>query len=122
VTLLLVLAGGALGATSRFLVDRWMTAWTGGALPWGTFVVNLAGSLLLGLVAGAGGAAPGWLGQFLGAGFCGALTTYSTFSHETVRLAEGGPAGRLWALLNVAATLTMGLGAASLGWLITRPG
>ncbi|MGW0435240.1 fluoride efflux transporter CrcB [Micromonospora sp. NPDC003197] len=121
-SLLLVLVGGALGATIRFLVDRWVTAWIGAALPWGTLVVNVSGSLLLGLLAGAGSALPGWLGYLLGTGLCGALTTYSTFSHETVRLADSGPGGRVRALLNVVATLTLGLGAAVLGWAITQPG
>lgn len=117
-----MLIGGSLGATLRFLVDRWVTVWIGSALPWGTLVVNASGSLLLGLLAGAGSALPGWLGHLLGTGLCGALTTYSTFSHETVRLADGSPGGRVRALLNVVATLTIGLGAAALGWSITRPG
>ncbi|GAB3148746.1 fluoride efflux transporter CrcB [Micromonospora sonneratiae] len=120
-TLLLVMAGGAVGAACRFLVDRAVTARTNGALPWGTLLVNVAGSLLLGLLAGAGSTLPGWLGQLVGTGFCGALTTYSTFSHETVRLADSGPGGRPRALLYVAVTLTLGLGAAALGWLITQP-
>jgi CrcB protein len=119
VSLLLVLVGGAIGAAGRFLVDRTLAAWTGGALPWGTFTVNVAGSLVLGLVAGSGSALPGWVGALVGTGFCGALTTYSTFSYETVRLASGGTAGRGWALLNAAGTIIVGLGAAALGWLFT---
>ena len=116
-TLALVLLGGALGAVCRFLVSR-LAERLSRPLPWATFLVNIAGALLLGLLAGAGGALPGWLGALVGTGFCGALTTYSTFGYETVRLARTGPAGRGWALLNVAATLVVGLGAASLGWLL----
>jgi CrcB protein len=116
VTLLLVLAGGALGAVCRFLVDRVASSRLGSALPWGTLIVNVAGSLVLGLLAGTGSALPGWLGALAGTGFCGALTTYSTFSYETVRLAGEGTSGRGRAVLNVAATLVTGLGAAALGW------
>jgi CrcB protein len=119
-TLLLVLAGGALGAVCRFLVDRAFTARVDRGLPWGTFTVNMAGSLLLGVLAGAGSTLPSWLGQLVGTGFCGALTTYSTFSYETVRLADRGPGGRRIALLNIAATVVMGLAAAGLGWLLGR--
>ncbi|MFI6758174.1 fluoride efflux transporter FluC [Micromonospora sp. NPDC050417] len=115
-TLLLVLAGGAVGAPCRFLVDRFASRLLGGTLPWGTLIVNVVGSLVLGLLAGLGGSVPGWVGTLLGTGFCGALTTYSTFSYETVRLAAGGPGGRLRAVCNVAATLVAGLGAAALGW------
>lgn len=115
-TLLLVLAGGALGAVCRFLVDRVASSRLGSALPWGTLIVNVAGSLVLGLLAGTGSALPGWLGALAGTGFCGALTTYSTFSYETVRLAGEGTSGRGRAVLNVAATLVTGLGAAALGW------
>jgi CrcB protein len=126
-TLLLVLAGGALGAVCRFLVDRFITIRRCGVMPWGTLAVNVAGSLLLGLLAGvgtgaaAGGSLPDWLGALAGTGFCGALTTYSTFSYETVQLATGGGSepGRPAlgpALLNVILTLGFGIGAATLGW------
>ncbi|WP_329105850.1 fluoride efflux transporter CrcB [Micromonospora sp. NBC_01699] len=114
--LLLVLAGGAIGAACRFLVDRIATRRLDRTLPWGTLTVNVAGSLVLGLLAGLGSALPGWVGVLVGTGFCGALTTYSTFSYETVRLAGETTYGRLRALLYVAATLIAGLGAAALGW------
>jgi len=112
-TLMLVLLGGAVGAPLRYLADEWVSARTGDALPWGTLGVNVAGSLVLGLVAAA---APTWLVALAGTGLCGALTTFSTFSFETVRLLEDG---RLRpALLNVAASLSLGLAAAALGfWL-----
>ncbi|MFK3982549.1 fluoride efflux transporter FluC [Micromonospora sp. NPDC050397] len=114
--LVLVLVGGLVGAPCRFLVDRIATRRLGATLPWGTLAVNVAGSLLLGLLAGLGGTLPGWVGTLLGTGFCGALTTYSTFSHETVRLAGAEGSGRWRAPLYVAATLVAGLGAAALGW------
>ncbi|MGI5212646.1 fluoride efflux transporter FluC [Plantactinospora sp. CA-290183] len=113
----LVLLGGAVGAVCRFGAIRFAER-RARPLPWATLLVNVVGALLLGVLAGAGSRLPGWLGTLVGTGFCGALTTYSTFGYETVRLAAGGPAGRGWALLNVVATLGVGVGAASLGWLL----
>lgn len=117
-TLLLVLVGGAVGASARYLTDLAVRTRFDPMLPWGTLSVNVAGSALLGLIAGLGGALPGWVGSLVGVGFCGALTTYSTFSNETVQLARGG--ARLYALLNVALTLGTGLAVAALGWHIGR--
>ncbi|MFE7228425.1 fluoride efflux transporter CrcB [Nocardioides sp. NPDC057577] len=117
-TALLVLLGGAIGAPARYLTDLYVRQWTGGDFPWGTMVVNAVGSLVLGLLAGAaaGGVLPGWVLTLAGTGFCGALTTFSTFSYETVRLAENGQ----WrsAGLNVVGSLAVGMAAVSLGWLI----
>lgn len=86
----------------RYLVDRAITRPSG--FPWGTLVVNVVGSLVLGVVIGVGH----WQAA-LGTGFCGALTTYSTFSYETLALAEGGERGR--ALGNVVVSVIAGLGA-----------
>jgi len=117
---LLVLAGGAVGAPLRYLTDRAVQARHDSLFPWGTFVVNATGSLLLGLLTGA--AASGAVGPsvtaLLGTGLCGALTTYSTFSYETLRLAERG---RPWtALANVSASLAVGLGAVFAGLTAAR--
>lgn len=96
-TVLLVVAGAALGAPTRYLVDvvvRWWLRSGPDDVPWGTATVNLAGSLLIGLVAGTTLTQPSaTLTALVGTGFCGALTTYSTFSVETVRLVERGRAG-----------------------------
>ncbi|HYH34914.1 MAG TPA: fluoride efflux transporter CrcB [Nocardioides sp.] len=110
-TLLLVLVGGAVGASVRLLVDGWVTARTGGGLPWGTVTVNTVGSFLLGLVAAAG---PAWLVTLAGAGFCGALTTFSTFSFETLRLLERRRP--VPALLNAAGSVVVTLVAVAAGW------
>ncbi|HLL68297.1 MAG TPA: fluoride efflux transporter CrcB [Micromonosporaceae bacterium] len=112
---LYVALGAAIGAPLRYLVDRAVQARHNSPAPWGTFVVNVAGSLILGVLAGgaAAGAVPGTVTALLGTGLCGALTTYSTFGYETVRLIEGG-AGR-YAVLNVAASLAAGLAAAFAG-------
>ncbi|ROT34311.1 CrcB family protein [Micromonospora sp. HM5-17] len=116
-TWLLVALGGAAGAACRFGIT-WLVEVRSRPTPWGTFVANLAGSFLLGLLGGLGAALPGWVAALLGIGFCGALTTWSTFAHESVRLARTGPGGAARALLIIAATLALGLGAAALGWLL----
>lgn len=108
----LVMLGAAVGAPSRWAVDRFIQTRHPSLFPWGTFAVNVLGSLLLGLVLGASAAAP--LAALLGTGFCGGFTTFSTFSFETVRLAEQGRAGR--AAVYVGASLVVGLAAASAGW------
>src|SRR5262245_53328581 len=98
---LLVIAGAAVGAPARYLVDRAVQARHGTVFPWGTLTVNVAASLVLGLVTGAvlAGAASSRVGLLVGTGLCGALSTYSTFSYETLRLAEDG--ARLLAAANV---------------------
>ena len=115
-TALLVLLGGAVGAPARYLTDQWVQARHDSVLPWGTFTVNALGSLVLGAVAGAAyaGTLPAWALTLAGTGFCGALTTFSTFGYETIRLVETGS----WrpALVNVVGSLAVGLGASALGW------
>ncbi|MCI0383457.1 fluoride efflux transporter CrcB [Streptomyces sp. CNQ085] len=116
----LVALGGAAGACLRYAVDRAVQSRHESVFPWGTTTVNAAGSLLLGLVtgaAGAGAAGPG-AAALLGTGLCGALTTYSTFSYETLRLAERGH-GRA-ALVNAAVTPPVALGAVWAGLELTR--
>jgi CrcB protein len=115
-TVLLVLIGGALGAPVRYVVDLMVQSRHDSVLPWGTFLVNAAGSLVLGAMAGAVAAAggPHWLLTLVGTGFCGALTTFSTFSFETVRLAEEGALGA--AVVNVAGSVLVGAAACAAGW------
>ncbi len=112
---LLVLAGGAVGAPLRYLTDRAVQARHDTVFPWGTFTVNVVGSLILGVLTGAAlaGAAGGEVQLLLGTGLCGALTTYSTFSYETLRLAETG--AMFFAAANVVASVVAGLGAVSIG-------
>ncbi|MEW2114336.1 fluoride efflux transporter CrcB [Streptomyces sp. NPDC005474] len=108
---LLVIAGGMVGAPLRYLTDRFVQSRHDTVFPWGTLAVNVTGCLILGLLTGA---APGPNVQLLlGTGLCGALTTYSTFSYETLRLAEDG-AG-LFAVVNVMVSVLAGLGAAFTG-------
>ncbi|MFE3849765.1 fluoride efflux transporter CrcB [Streptomyces griseorubiginosus] len=112
---LLVVAGAVVGAPLRYLTDRAVQSRHDSVFPWGTFAVNVTGCLVLGLLTGAvaAGAAGSHLQLLLGTGLCGALTTYSTFSYETLRLAETG--ARLYAAANVAVSLVAGLGAAFAG-------
>ncbi|MFB7373983.1 fluoride efflux transporter CrcB [Streptomyces sp. NPDC056222] len=107
---LLVLVGAAVGAPLRYLTDRAVQSRHDSVFPWGTFTVNIVGSFVLGLLTGVSSAQTHLL---LGTGLCGALTTYSTFSYETLRLYEGGAKG--YAVANVAGSLTAGLGAVWLG-------
>ena len=115
-TLLLVVAGAAVGAPLRYLVDRAVQARHDSVFPWGTFTVNMIGSALLGLVTGGSLAAAVPAPEFtlLGTGLCGALTTYSTFSYETLRLLS--TRARSLAALNLLASLAGGLGAAYVGF------
>ena len=112
---LLVALGAAVGAPSRYLVNHWVRQRLGGTPAAGTLVVNVVGSFVLGLLVGGG--ATGAPLALVGIGFCGALTTFSTLALE------------LWdamsddryphAVTNVVLSLTLGLGAAWLGWFLT---
>jgi len=107
--------GGLIGAPTRYLLDRAVTARLRSDLPWGTFAINASGSLLLGLLTGL--SISGRLGDLptalLATGFCGAYTTFSTFTFETVRLLEDGRL--LEAAGNVAVSVAVGLAAAGAG-------
>jgi CrcB protein len=118
VTPLLVVLGAAVGAPLRYLVDRAVQARHDSLFPWGTFAVNVAGSFLLGLLAAATLRTPAPIMALLGTGLCGALTTYSTFGYETVRLLH--ERARLFAILNVVASVVAGLGAAAAGAMLAR--
>ena len=113
---LLVLAGAAVGAPLRFLVDRWAREHTRAGTILGTLVVNVAGSFVLGLVAGVPHPAD-WLMPLVGLGFCGALTTFSTLAFEAWVFLEE----RAWRpfVANLALTLGLGLPAVWLGYLLT---
>ena len=105
-----VLLAGA-GASVRFLAGRPNGRWPGGHV--GTMAVNVAGSFALGLLAGTGDATL----TMVGTGGLGALTTFSTFAADVVRLRE--TSGRTVAAAHVAATLVLGIAAARLGLELT---
>ena len=112
-TPLLVVVGALVGAPLRLLADRVAVARRGRATGLGTLTVNVVGSAVLGLVLGAADA-PSWVVALVGTGFCGTLTTFSTFGYDVVRLVEEKLPGRAVAYL--AATLVLGVGAAAVGY------
>jgi CrcB protein len=114
-----LLVGGAVGAPLRYVLDGAVEDRLRGRFPWGTFVVNVTGSLVLGVVTGL--ALEHGLGPVprvaLGTGFCGAYTTFSTYSYETHRLLEDGDVRR--ALGNALGSVVVGLAAAAAGLAVT---
>ncbi|MDQ1395844.1 MAG: fluoride exporter, partial [Acidimicrobiaceae bacterium] len=105
----------AIGAPLRLVVDDLVSRRWAPPLPWGTFLVNVSGSLLLGLITGLAlyHGLPKTPRLVLGTGFCGAYTTFSTFAFETVRLAEEGAPGKAFA--NAAGSVVAGTLAAAAG-------
>ena len=108
-------AAGAIGAPLRYLVDGAVADRAEGVFPWGTLIVNASGSLVLGLLTGLAlyHAFPSEPRIVLGTGFCGAYTTFSTFTFETVRLVEEGAINE--AFRNALGTLAACAAAAALG-------
>lgn len=120
-TLLLVGAGGFFGAISRYLVDGWVSASTGGGFPWGTLVVNVTGSFVLGLLFAASverGVLPAEIRAPVLVGFIGAYTTFSTLTLETWRLVESG--SYIAAVGNIGGSMFLGLVAVVAGLLLGR--
>ncbi|RSN62831.1 fluoride efflux transporter CrcB [Amycolatopsis sp. WAC 04182] len=117
-TLLFVALGGGFGAIVRFLTDLRLRAWRGDAFPWGTLTVNITGSLILGVLTGWAlhGGQPDGVRSLLAVGFCGGLTTFSTFGYETLRLFTEKTRTR--AALNAGVTMAAGIGAAATGLLL----
>ena len=115
---LMVAVGGFVGAPSRYIVDRLVSSRVETALPWGTFIVNVSGSFVLGLLTGLSlrGHLPGDVKAVAGTGFCGAFTTFSTFSFESVRLLEVGQI--LDATLNVLVSALVGFAGAAVGFAV----
>jgi len=118
VIILAVLAGGTIGAPARYLTDRFVQARRDTVFPWGTFAVNMAGSAGLGFLLGAERhlGLPPVIFALLGTGFCGGLTTFSTFGYETLRLLEDGAVAD--AGLNMIASLAAGVLLAWVGFRI----
>jgi CrcB protein len=119
--LLLIGAGGFLGAIARYLLDARITAWTGGSLPWGTFAVNMTGSFVLGVLFALiveRAALPADLRAPVLIGFLGSYTTFSTFALESWRMIEDG--AWLYATVNLAGSVIIGVAAVVAGIAIGR--
>jgi CrcB protein len=110
-----VMVAAAVGAPARFVLDGLVQSRGAGRFPWGTLLVNLTGSLLLGFVTGLAlhHGLPEEMRVVAGAGFCGGYTTFSTFGFETARLAE--EAERSAVVANVVATVAGSVAAATAG-------
>ncbi len=113
---ILICLGGALGTGLRYLTSGLAARWLGADFPYGTLIVNVVGSFAIGLVQQVGTASlliPETTRLFLTVGIMGGLTTYSSFSYETIRLAEIGAWGAAW--INVLATTALCLSVCFLG-------
>lgn len=113
---LVIFLGSGLGGLARYAAGVWIQSTSRSEFPWGTLVINVSGSLLLGLVYGTldnVSAAPEWR-AFLGIGVLGGYTTFSAFSYETVRMMYDGEWDRaLWYVLG---SVILSLAAALLGF------
>jgi CrcB protein len=105
---------GGLGAVARFALDGVISRRSRAELPYGTLIVNLSGTFVLGLLTGI--ALRGAAATLIGTATIGSYTTFSTWMLESQRLAEDG-AGTP-AAVNLGASLLLGLGAAALGQLV----
>lgn len=123
-TWLAVAIGGALGSLARFWLAAVGTALTGPRFPWGTLLINILGSFVIGLVA-ALTLTPHRVGMhpdirvFLMVGVCGGFTTFSAFSLQTLELLQSGDT---WPAIGyVAASVALCLAAVWLGWFVAKP-
>jgi CrcB protein len=116
-TVVWVALGALAGAPLRLLADRLAVARRGPGSVLGTLVVNVAGSALLGVLLGLRHVSPAVL-ALVGTGFCGTLTTFSTFGFDVVRLVEERAVARAVAYL--AASLVLGIGTAATGYALSR--
>ncbi len=110
-----LMIAGAAGAVLRYLVDRYVQGKVESDFPYGTVVINVTGSLVLGFLTGSAlhhGLSAPWV-TVLGTGLCGAYTTFSTFTYDTFRLLGGD--ATTGAAANVLVSVVAGLGAAMAG-------
>lgn len=112
-----IFMGAGLGGLSRYALGNWIQSAAGTAFPWNTLAINVSGSLMLTLIYGlldsSAAGSPEWR-AFLGIGFLGGYTTFSTFSYETVRQLQDGDWER--AAVYILASVGLSLAAAVLGF------
>ena len=119
--LLFICLGGAIGTGLRYLTSSLAVRWLGVDFPYGTLIVNVVGSFLIGLIQQVGVTSPlipETTRLFLTVGIMGGLTTYSSFSYETLRLAQLGAWGQAW--VNVLVTTALCLAVCFLGIAVGR--
>jgi fluoride exporter len=117
---MLVALGGAIGSAARYLVGAFVANRFGPDFPWGTFIVNVSGSFLIGVILSfvGGGLLPAGARPFLAVGVMGGYTTFSTYNHETLQLIQGGEFGA--ATFNTVGQVVVGLVAVYLGVAVGR--
>jgi CrcB protein len=116
-----IAAGSALGGAGRYLVTGLVQRLAGTAFPYGTLLVNVTGSFLLGLFLYHAIESPGLspeMRAFLTVGFCGGYTTFSTFSLETLALLRDGDWPRAGAYVGL--SVVVAIAATALGFLVAR--
>jgi CrcB protein len=120
-TLLLIGTGGFLGSISRFLASRFIQNNFPSAFPFGTFLVNITGCFLIGMIYGfserSSLLSSGWK-MFLAVGFCGGFTTFSTFANENLALIRDGDFFHF--MLYTGLSVFLGIAATFLGVIITK--
>ena len=120
ITYLWIAVGGALGSVARFACSNLALAWFGPSFPWGTLAINVIGSFVIGAFAGVTGPdgrflVSGDVRQFVLVGICGGYTTFSSFSLQTLTLAQDG--AYLRAGWNIVGSVVLCLIAVWLGWI-----
>jgi len=121
VTYLVISIGAVLGANARFILGRWVADRMGAGFPYGTLIINVSGSFLIGIVltvATQRAIAPSWFQPALAIGFLGAYTTFSTFSYETLSLVNAGSVAA--AAANIGVSVAGAMIAVYLGTVVGR--
>ncbi|NQU51816.1 MAG: fluoride efflux transporter CrcB [Bacteroidetes bacterium] len=119
--ILIVGTGGFIGTVMRYLVQIFVEKGMASTFPWGTFIANMAGSLIIGIVFGLaekGDLLSSEWRMFLAVGVCGGFTTFSSFAYNNLNLLKDHSYGQL--LWNVGGSLFLGILAVYIGIVLVR--
>ncbi|MCE4564247.1 fluoride efflux transporter CrcB [Maribellus sp. CM-23] len=120
-TILIVGTGGFIGSVMRYLVQLFVEKGLSSTFPWGTFIANIAGSFIIGIVfalAQKGNLLSAEWRMFLAVGICGGFTTFSSFAYNNLMMLKDGVYGQfIW---NVGGSLVFGLLAVYLGMILVK--